>query len=248
MRLKNLDLIKWVALITMLIDHLRFLNPASSQFDLWCYSIGRLAYPLFLFLMAHYFYRSKDKHNILASDQRYFKNLIVYAFLSEIPYQLYFTNTQSLNIFPTLILCFILLYAYVRKPVYAPVYFFIPLVLTLILNQTKFSIQYDVLGVYAILCFYLAFLNKNLIFLPILISIMFNLYLVFNLSHNFSLLLNTQLWKMSLAFIVIIILGIWFSYQYLNREIKFNIAPVNKWAYAFYPAHLLILLLIQKIF
>lgn len=246
MRLKNLDLIKWVALITMLIDHLRFLTPTYSKFDLWCYSIGRLAYPLFLFAMAHYFYRSKDETHSLASDQRYFKNLILYALLSEIPYQFYFKNTHSLNIFATLILCFVLLYAYVRKPAHAGIYFFSPLILILILNQTHFSIQYDVLGVYAILCFYLAFFNKKLIFLPILISIMFNLYLVFNLSNDFSFIFDTQLWKMSLAFIIILILGIGLSYQYLNQDVKFNIPPVNKWAYGFYPAHLLMLFIIQK--
>ena len=61
MRLKYLDLIKWVALITMVIDHLRFLNPSASQLDFWCYSIGRIAYPLFLFLMAHYFYRTREQ-------------------------------------------------------------------------------------------------------------------------------------------------------------------------------------------
>lgn len=248
MRLKYLDLIKWIALIAMVIDHLRFLNPSASQFDVWCYSIGRVAYPLFLFLMAHYFYRSRAQQNSLSSDQRYIKNLVIYAFLSEIPYRLYFHDSNSLNIFPSLILCFVLLYAYVRQPKYNQIYFFIPILIILVLHQTAFSIQYDVLGVYAILCFYLAFVNRKLIFLPILASISLNLYLVFNLSEGFSSILNYNLWRMSLPFTLLLIIIIFLSYFGLDRKINFKIFQVNKWAYLFYPAHLLILLFIQKIF
>ncbi|CAE6952344.1 conserved protein of unknown function [Pseudomonas marincola] len=40
----NLDLIKWLAMLTMLLDHLRYLWPQAAD---WLFIIGRLAFPLF---------------------------------------------------------------------------------------------------------------------------------------------------------------------------------------------------------
>ena len=39
----NLDLLKWLAMLSMLLDHLRYVWPQSE----WLFIVGRLAFPLF---------------------------------------------------------------------------------------------------------------------------------------------------------------------------------------------------------
>ena len=39
----SLDLIKWLAMLTMLLDHLRYVWPETG----WLFVVGRLAFPLF---------------------------------------------------------------------------------------------------------------------------------------------------------------------------------------------------------
>ena len=44
MRSTSLDLVKWLAMLTMVIDHLRYLWPEATT---WLFVVGRFAFPLF---------------------------------------------------------------------------------------------------------------------------------------------------------------------------------------------------------
>lgn len=97
------NLLKWIALITMMIDHfgaciwlylgksgmMSFQDPAFSVPYYMLRGIGRLAFPLFIFLLAEGFYYTKSR-------KKYLIRLTIFAFLSELPFDLalFLTNPQ----------------------------------------------------------------------------------------------------------------------------------------------------------
>lgn len=82
--------LKYIAFSSMLIDHINkaliwpnlqgdgILSTISSVFDV----IGRIAFPLFSFFIVEGFFRTHDK-------KKYFLNLLIFAFISEIPYDMF---------------------------------------------------------------------------------------------------------------------------------------------------------------
>lgn len=91
------DLLKIVALVTMLIDHVGYLYfPEEMMFR----TIGRIAFPIFAYQVALGFQKT-------SSRPRYAKRLFVFALISQIPY-LWFNpaltfDWQGLNIMFTLL-------------------------------------------------------------------------------------------------------------------------------------------------
>ncbi len=71
--------LKIIAMVTMFIDH--FGKALTNQY--WMTYIGRLAFPLFAFLIAEGYDHTKD-------FKKYIKRMLIYALISEIPYNLMF--------------------------------------------------------------------------------------------------------------------------------------------------------------
>ena len=91
--------LKIIALVSMVIDHLAIAFPV--YFPIVFRAIGRLAWPIFAFLVAEGFRHTK-------SQEKFLMRLFIFALISEIPYDLvmgneinFFANT---NIFYTLFL------------------------------------------------------------------------------------------------------------------------------------------------
>ena len=94
-----LDLLKWLALLSMLLDHLRHVWP--SLYGL--YIPGRLAFPLFCLAIAANLARPQAAARA-AVPLAYLGWLLGFALLAEWPYRLLVAAPHSLNVLPTLAL------------------------------------------------------------------------------------------------------------------------------------------------
>lgn len=92
MRSAGLDLVKWVAIVTMVADHVRFIWPAAQGL----FIVGRFAFPLFCLAMAVNVARAGN------SNLRYLGWMLAFAILSEAPYRWLDPDSQTFSIIPTL--------------------------------------------------------------------------------------------------------------------------------------------------
>lgn len=97
--------LKWIAVITMIIDHTgAVLFPGNMVFRY----IGRIAFPIFCFLLVEGFFHTRDV-------RKYMLRLGIFALISEIPYDLAFRDTafefEHQNVFFTLLVGVLMMYA-----------------------------------------------------------------------------------------------------------------------------------------
>ncbi|MCO7574416.1 conjugal transfer protein TraX [Pseudomonas chlororaphis] len=95
-----LDALKWLALLSMVLDHLRYVGLSLD----WLYVPGRLAFPWFCLAMAVNLTRLGDRAGSPSGQWRYLGRLLLFSGLSEIPYRLFVPDPDTLNVLPTLAL------------------------------------------------------------------------------------------------------------------------------------------------
>lgn len=103
------DTLKWIAMITMFIDHIgavvleyipQFELPAVNAAYYVMRYIGRLAFPLFCFLLVEGYHHTSNR-------MRYLRDLLIFGLISEIPFEICFMSEPGNgfhNIFWTLAL------------------------------------------------------------------------------------------------------------------------------------------------
>lgn len=103
--------LKLIALASMLVDHLAASGVLSKMYDSellyeFCRTVGRIAFPLFCFLLVEGFVNTRNR-------KAYLIRLFLFALLSEVPFDLAFFGTPFFlgdqNVFFTLFLGFLAL-------------------------------------------------------------------------------------------------------------------------------------------
>lgn len=223
----NAFLLKLIAMILMLTDHIgALLIPMDSEAYIICRSIGRLAFPIFCFLLVEGFYHTRDV-------KKYMKRLAVFALISEIPFDLAFSGrTGKLafllqqNVFFTLLIGLAVLYGMnLIEKKYEKRSIIIGLLqgLSVLIGCTAaifLNTDYSFMGVLLIVAFYIFRGNKVLLTLA--------LFFV----TNFTGLPLEGLASLSVLFI-------------LNYNGKKGPQGNKYFYYIFYPAHILVLYFIN---
>ena len=220
--------LKLLAVVSMLIDHTASVLLSRSPLmllDFWrihlrLYTVmrfvGRLAFPIFCFLLVEGFLHSRNR-------RRYALRLLLFALLSELPWNLCFGGAlryNRQNVYFTLLLGFLGLIALERLEQNTGRREHNALaLLALTLLSFFFKADYGATGFGLILCLYL--LRER----PLPQAVLGSCIL-------------TNGWKAGLAFIPI---------NFYNGQRGFVHSKVLQWAfYAFYPLHLTVLYLIRK--
>ena len=226
-RIRSLDLIKWMAIVLMVLDHLRAVWPAAEPLTV----PGRMALPLFCLAMAANVARQAQGEAPWAQNRRYVISLIVFAVISQAPYQALFG--PGLNIM-WLLLPALLIAVAIHHQGHAVWLGVVGLVVTIAASSrlgyhaSAVLIPAAMVGaitaegwvrVFWACCSATLCVTANLLIpgVPALASD----------GEPFVLLM------MGAAFVAPV-LGLWL----LRQRVQFLLPPVGRWGYLFYPAHL----------
>lgn len=104
---KKNDILKLIAIITMVIDHIAYMDLLPSDYYFFSRTIGRIAFPIFAYYLAIGFTRTKNLKG-------YFMRILGFSVISQIPYSFFNPefkfNPLHLNIMFTLLIGLISLY------------------------------------------------------------------------------------------------------------------------------------------
>ena len=233
--------IKLIAIICMLIDHSG--DALIGQFSI-LNVIGRIAFPLFCFQIVIGYKHTKNVN-------KYILRLFLFGIISQIPFSLftysYLGRIDLLNVFFTLAFGLLAIYTLDTFP---KKYKFLAVIIDILLMFIAEFIQtdYGYFGVCLIICIYLFYKDKNSLDKKSENSItFFNNNLLFSLVYftlliiKFSNYFSIGLYEIAILQIIGTFFPIIFMFLYNGKK-----GPSMKYLfYAFYPIHLLILVIIH---
>jgi len=214
------ELLKWIAIITMTVDHVGAVLYPEFEVLRW---IGRLSFPLFAYLLILGMENTRNVNN-------YFIRLFIFALISQVPFFLA-TGTEPfehLNIFFTLSFGLLFVYFFKKSSVLA----FIPLFVSFIV-----PLDYGIYGIAMIGCMYILYENPK-----------FGVASLVVLNALFLVPWNTQF--LSLFVLPLILLHKNGSLTTVNESNKtFKIPLWRKYFfYVYYPLHLTLLYILKLYF
>ena len=215
-------ILKWIAIITMLIDHVGYIYITRFP-DYYIFrGIGRIAFPIFVFFIAEGCFKTKD-------IRKYMMRLFIFALISEFAFDYAFHGTwlyfHYQNIFFTLFFGALSIYSFNyfhEKDKYLRVAFMMPVLMSV---AAEF-LHTDYGGVGVLLIFFLYYFHDNFKH-QAFVLVLGNIILAFS-SHPIQLLG------------ILTIFPLYFYNGQRGKNAKYLF-------YVFYPAHLLILGLMKGV-
>ena len=218
----NRSQLKWFSIITMLIDHIGILLKPVISLETYCLLriIGRISFPIFAYLLVDGFIRTKNYN-------KYLSRIFLFAIISE-PLHSYFLYQNifaaGLNVLFTFFFSLIVLKLLQIAKENRPIKSIVCLIGIITVTGLTYLLEceYSYKAIFIILLFYI-FKDKTLIRNLMVIAVL--------------LITNSWIGWFSIFALVPI-------YLYNNQPSKFP-----KWfGYAFYPLHLIVLIVIKIIF
>ena len=222
--------LKLLAMAFMLLDH-TWATVWSVQ---WFTVIGRLAFPIFAFQIVEGFHKTSDR-------RRYIKRMLVFALISEIPFNLMVGNSLVYPFHQNVMFTFLialLLMSWIEKSkklwVSAAA-----IVLGMVLGILTF-VDYNQYGIFIVLLFYWTYKRPY----GWLVQLLGMLYISDAMA---GLVYPIELFGRSLEvgqqmFAVLALIPIWL---YDGRQ-GYHSKAIQYACYAFYPAHILVLYLLSR--
>ncbi len=231
--------LKMIAIVTMFCDHL-YKSILISQ--PWLTYVGRLAFPIFAFLIAEGYDRTKD-------FKGYIKRLFIYALISEIPYNLMFGSPIYLggaNVLFTFLIALLVIRAIDqswKKNKFLGIFIGIVTIIAGFLVSSIIFTDYYGPGFLMVVCFWIFSKIKFGWIFQTLSLIYINWKLI--AGECFTLMIaGHELWIPYQAIAILSMLPI----LMYNGELGKGGKTFKNFAYIFYPAHMAILAILMMIF
>ncbi|WP_460094839.1 TraX family protein [Pseudomonas sp. H2_E02] len=225
-----LDLLKWLALLAMVLDHLRYVGFSVD----WLYVPGRLAFPWFCLAMA----ANLARNDTSTASWRYLGWLLLFSAVSEIPYRLFIPDPVTLNVMPTLVLGLLVARSWRVPTLEARGLAAVALLLAALFSS---QLMFGFFGVLLPLAMLLVFRRPwYFALLPGLVCVAANQWRV--LYGAAWLGDGVALWGL-----VACLIAPWLGLMLLRQAGRFHPLAMRRWAYGLYPAHFLLLLAVRHI-
>ncbi|MGE8153605.1 TraX family protein [Pseudomonas vancouverensis] len=226
-----LDLLKWLALLSMVLDHLRYVGYSVDLL----YVPGRLAFPWFCLAMA----ANLDRAPAGKTDGRwrYLGWLVLFAALSEIPYRMFIAEHDTLNVMPTLVLGLLVARGWQNPTLQARL-----LAISAVVLAAFFS-SWLMFGFFGVM-------------LPLVLLLVFRRAWYFVLLAGLVCLASNQ-WQVlyyaarqgniaAIPAVITCLIAPWLGLFLLRHAKGVKPPPMRRWAYALYPLHFLLLLALRQ--
>ncbi|KPN87987.1 TraX family protein [Pseudomonas nunensis] len=227
-----LDLLKWLALLSMVLDHLRYVGYSVD----FLYVPGRLAFPWFCLAMAANL--SRASAGPAGNQWRYLGWLMLFSAISEIPYRLFIPDPDTLNVMPTLVLGLLVARGW-QQPTLPSRLLAVGAVLLAVLFPDR--LMFGFFGVLLPLAMLLV-IRRPWYFslLPGLVCLAANqwsvLYAAARMGNGAAIFGMAACLVAPLAGVLL-----------LRHAGRLKPPPMRRWAYALYPMHFLLLLAVRQI-
>lgn len=227
-----LDLLKWLALVSMVLDHLRYVGYSVDLL----YVPGRLAFPWFCLAMAANLARTPAATT--GEPWRYLGWLMLFSALSEIPYRLFIPDPGTLNVLPTLALGLLVARGWQHKTLQTRLLAVSALTLAAVFPE---RLMFGFFGVLLPLATLLV-INRPWYFslLTGLVCLAANEWHVLYYAARLG---NSAAIPGIAACLIAPMLGL----LLLRQARSIQPPPMRRWAYALYPLHFLVLLALRQV-
>ncbi|MHC8405388.1 MULTISPECIES: TraX family protein [unclassified Pseudomonas] len=226
-----LDLLKWLALLSMVLDHLRYVGYSVDIL----YVPGRLAFPWFCLAMAANLARPRA---VTADGQwRYLLWLLLFSAISEIPYRMFIPDPDTLNVMPTLALGLLVARGWQHHALQSRLLALGALIVAALFSE---RLMFGFFGVLLPLATLLV-IRRSWFFslLPGVVCLAANQWEVLYHSARFG---NAPAILGLVTCLFAPLMG-----MFLLRHAKaLRPPPMRRWAYALYPVHFLLLLAVRQ--
>ena len=221
-----LDLLKWLALLCMVLDHLRYVGLSLDGL----YVPGRLAFPWFCLAIAANLHRMKNA----SFSGRYLGWLLLFSVISELPYRMFIAEADTLNVLPTLALGLLVARGWQQRALVDRGLALVGLTIACLFST---QLMFGFFGVLLPLAMLLVFRR------PWYFSVLPGLVCV--AANQWQDLLNSG------TLVALLGLGACLIAPLLGLCVlqlkQVSPAPMRRWAYALYPLHFLLLLGVRQV-
>jgi hypothetical protein len=231
---RALDLLKWLAMLSMVMDHLRYVGWHAD----WLYVPGRLAFPWFCLAIAVNVVRTRTSA-ARPIRWKYLAWLALFSVIAELPYRLYMAEeVTTLNVLPTLALGLLVAQGGLSSAWPARVLGIAALAIGVLFGP---QLMFGTYGVLLPLAFVLVL--RTSIWLAIVPGI------VCLLSNEWPKIIDGMLWgdPISIGALVACLLAPLFGLAILRGRPAFRVWPMRRWAYLIYPVHFLVLFGLRQV-